>query len=291
MDLQKISAMRFRNITPLIIAAVFTSCDSETHEDEHGLVVSLSREYTESISDNISDVRCGLTAADGQFAVSRFNSAENLSANVFDVASGSYTIAVATNLTPNFNISDAHDYITINNGVSNPGHAYYGRSEATVKEHGLSRANVSLRSVLATLTVTVNNLPIASQLDVEVANAATGLYPFILDEATGNYGVANSNSVAMSIPSAAGDQTITSTGNLMPTVATSSNSVLHITVTTSNGYTHTTNAVAPKMYPGGHYIFEVTYEDLYSDLILSGIRINSWTEGWVINGEVPSPIN
>jgi hypothetical protein len=45
------------------------------------------------------------------------------------------------------------------------------------------------------------------------------------------------------------------------------------------------------MYPGGHYIFEVTYEDLYSDLILSGIRINSWTEGWVINGEVPSPIN
>jgi hypothetical protein len=73
----------------------------------------------------------------------------------------------------------------------------------------------------------------------------------------------------------------------MPTVASSTNSVLHITVTLADGTSHTTNAVAPKMYPAGNYIFEVKYSELSSDLILSAIRINNWTDGWVINGEIP----
>jgi hypothetical protein len=45
------------------------------------------------------------------------------------------------------------------------------------------------------------------------------------------------------------------------------------------------------MYAGFHYVISLAFDDLYTDLMLSSMHINDWTDGWVITGEVTEPIN
>jgi hypothetical protein len=286
------------------MAMLTAACEDEFHdangdgEDDgaefRGLIVSLSREVTDSLSaptDSIADIVCGVTRGSGGYVVSEFGSAQELTAHVFEVDPDTYTVAVITNRSSAYVYDDEYERIALADSIDNPPHTYFGIASTEIADVGLTRLDVSLRSVLATLTVEITDVPMASTLDVMVANAASSVYPFTFNDATERYGVTDRVRRKTQLPSAAGDTLMTTVGTMMPTVAQEANSRLYITITSANGYNHTSYVVAPKMYAGFHYVISLAFDDLYTDLMLSSMHINDWTDGWVITGEVTEPIN
>jgi hypothetical protein len=269
-------------------AATLTACDSDIHSGEHGLAVSLSYDNANDAATEVPDIAVSIyNSQDSKTLQRSFASPQALASDIFDVSEGSYKIGVLANTDSQYQATGEPMHLTLNSSAANAPSAYYGVSTAAVPSVGLAYTNVALRRATSALTVKVTELPSAATLSVEVANAAAGIYPFVYNDETATYGVADNTSITMVLPTASGNGSLTCSGTLTPTVASSTNSVLHITVTLADGTGHTTNAVAPKMYPAGNYIFEVKYSELSSDLILSAIRINNWTDGWVINGEIP----
>jgi hypothetical protein len=288
MDFQQTKTMKHSCIYLVAAALTLSACDNNYHSGEHGLAVSLSLENTDDDPSTIADISVYIYDSQDSKTLQRdFATPQKLASDIFDVSAGNYTVGVFTNHGSQYQASGIPAHLTLIGNTSNPANAYYGANTATVPSLGLAYTNIALRRVTSALTVKVSDLPSAATLTVEVANAAIGIYPFVYNEETAGYGIADNASTTALLPTASGSATITSSGTLMPTVASSTNSVLHITVTLADGTTLTTNAVAPKMYPSGNYIFEVKYSELSSDLILSTIRINNWTDGWVINGEIP----
>ena len=273
----------------LMLALALSACDSDFHAGEQGLAVALHREdVTETVSANSLNLWV-CDASQNTVATRTYATPAALAADVVSLSAADYTVVAAMNLDSRYAVTQSP--MTITTTESNPPHAYYGTQTVTLAERGLTVADISLRRVLAQHTITVTGLPETCTIAATVTNAATGIHPHIWDDANARYGVATSTPATVDMPSATAAGSVTTTCRLMPTVANEPNSILRLAVTGADGSGKLTNIVAPKMYSGANYIFEVAYDELSSGLILSSVRINGWTDGWVINGEITDSDN
>ena len=286
----------------LVVVALgaFQSC-GKRHSDENGSVSVELRFSDEQDRKEVAvkDVRLWIFDEAGSLA-GRFecNSAAEMALQRFHLDAGRYTFVTAVNLVKPFICVESGGSTDLESLVfrlespdESPEHALYGVTEETVEE-GTSKIVVSqIRRVLSELTLKMSGVPAGVDVKAVVRYVADGVGPAVKDE-DGSFGrptrEENRNIV---LPEGLNEDgtLVTPTLRLMPTPGGSASTLLRLTVTLPGGNVLESDIVAPPMHPSGKYILMVDYPSLQPGMIVNPYRINDWTEGWVVNGEILNP--
>ena len=81
----------------------------------------------------------------------------------------------------------------------------------------------------------------------------------------------------------------TPTLRLMPTIGRSESTIIYLIITLAGGNELECAILAPPMRPSGKYILTLKYDEMRATMIVDPYKINEWTEGWVVNGEILDP--
>ena len=281
------------------LAGLQSCCDR--HSEEAGSVgVGLSYSDPQDGEEAITDVRLWIFDESGSPA-GRFScgSASELALQRFHLAAGRYTFVTAANLTDPFLYEESGvptDLEGLVFRLSSPDaapsrHALYGVAEATVVEDTCGPVIIPLRRVLSELTLRMAGVPAGVSVAASVRYVASGVIPAARDD-DGSFGRPTAEAlrdVALPAGSVEDGTLATPALRLMPTPGGSASTLLRLTVTLPGGNVLESDIVAPPMRPSGKYILLVDYASLQPGMIVNPYRINDWTEGWVVNGEILDP--
>lgn len=295
----------FINAVAAIVLAAMALCAAQScgkrHTDEDGSV-SVELRFSDELDRDevaIRNVRLWIFDESGSLA-GRFEypGAAELALQRFHLDEGSYTFVTAVNLVDPFICVESGGLTDLQNLVfrlespdASPEHALYGVTEETV-EGGTSRIVVSqIRRVLSELTVRMSGVPAGVNVKSVVRYVARGVIPALRDD-DGSFGLATreeNRNLVLPEGRTEGGVLVTPTMRLMPTPGGSVSTLLRLTVTLPGGNVLESDIVAPPMRPSGKYILLIDYPSLQPGMIVNPYRINDWTEGWVVNGEVLDP--
>lgn len=295
----------FINAVAAIVLAAMALCAAQScgkrHTDEDGSV-SVELRFSDELDRDevvIRNVRLWIFDESGSLAgCFEYTGAAELALQRFHLDDGRYTFVTAVNLVDPFICVESGGLTDLQNLVfrlefpdASPEHALYGVTEETV-ESGTSKTVVSrIRRVLSELTVRMSGVPAGVNVQSVVRYVADGVIP-ALKEDDGSFGLPtkeeNRNLV---LPEGRTEDgvLVTPTMRLMPTPGGSVSTLLRLTVTLPGGNVLESDIVAPPMRPSGKYILLIDYPSLQPGMIVNPYRINDWTEGWVVNGEVLDP--
>ena len=277
---------------------LFSSCVNEEHADEKGLSVSLVWQDPADKETEVKDVRHWIYAADGSLvSYSQQGSAAASASERFQLPQGEYSILTTTNLLPPFTLGSttrAMHLEPVRIGLSRLSdvkqNAFFGVSDVSV-ENNLQIKVVEnvLKGVLAELSLQIENMPVGAQLTGTVMNASQWLYP-LLKNADGEYGKASEETeeVSFSIKSLT-DAALANPVLVMPTGSLQENALLQLHILLPDGTEKSSAIKAPLMMPGGKYVIKLRYDEIKTDMTLSSVKIDDWTEGWVYYGEIFAP--
>lgn len=287
-------------VLAVVALGVFQSC-GKRHSDENGSVSVELRFSDEQDCEEVAikDVRLWIFDEAGSLA-GRFGckSAAEMALQRFHLDAGRYTFVTAVNLVDPFFCVESGGRTDLESLVfrlespdASPEHALYGVTEETVEE-GTSKIVVSqIRRVLSELTLQMSAVPAGVSVKSVVRYVADGVIPALKDE-DGSFGrptkEENRNLVLPEGVTTDGTL-VTPTLRLMPTPGGSASTLLRLTVTLPGGNVLESDIVAPPMHPSGKYILLIDYPSLQPGMIVNPYRINDWTEGWVVNGEILNP--
>lgn len=133
--------------------------------------------------------------------------------------------------------------------------------------------------------------PSRARLNATVRSVATGIFP-TRKGSDESYGLAAKDEVkGINIPEGKeSDGSIrTPVLRLMPSYEGCLTTLIHITVTLPNGIVHESDIMAPVMHPSGKYILTFRYPEMSAYMTVTPYKINEWTEGWTVNGEILNP--
>lgn len=277
---------------------LFSSCVNEEHADEKGLSVSLVWQDPADKETEVKDVRHWIYAADGSLvSYSQQGSAAASASERFQLPQGEYSILTTTNLLPPFTLGSttrAMHLEPVRIGLSRLSdvkqNAFFGVSDVSV-ENNLQIKVVEnvLKGVLAELSLQIENMPVGAQLTGTVMNASLWLYP-LLKNADGEYGKASEETeeVSFSIKSLT-DAALANPVLVMPTGSLQENALLQLHILLPDGTEKSSAIKAPVMMAGGKYVIKLRYDEIKTDMTLSSVKIDDWTEGWVYYGEIFDP--
>ena len=280
----------------LCVPCLLASCDHDVHNDaeEGGLSVSLTWADEADQGTDVKDVKLWIfNANDGSLVEEKhYGSAQEVASQRFQLPEGTYRILTTTNLTEPFIISEQTRALTnwnnIQIGLSNPKdvnhNAYFGVADVKIdNKEGSYVVQNPIRSVLAELTIIIENVPKGTEMSGKALDAAWCLFP-TQKNGDGDYGLPNIDPTEVELPTLlATESTLKSEViRLMPSIQGSSASHVYLRLLLPNGTLQEFDITAPMMKVGGKYELRLNYNQMQPKMNLEA-TINGWTN---LNNEV-----
>jgi hypothetical protein len=273
-----------------------TSCDHDVHDDkeESGLSVSLTWADEADQGTEVKDVKLWIfNANDGSLVEEKqYGGAQEVASQRFQLPEGTYRILTTTNLTEPFFISEQTRSLTnwnnIQIGLTNPKdvkhNAYFGVADVKIdNKEGSYVVQTPIKSVLAELTIIIENIPKGTEMSGKALDCAGCLFP-TLKNSDGDYGLPSIEPTEVELPTLpATESTLKSEViRLMPTIQGSPASHIYLRLLLPNKTLQEFDINAPKMNVGGKYELRFKYEEMQPKMNLEA-TINGWTN---LNNEV-----
>ena len=280
----------------LCVPCLLASCDHDVHNDaeEGGLSVSLTWADEADQGTEVKDVKLWIFNADDGSLVEEkhYGSAQEVASQRFKLPEGTYRILTATNLTEPFTIGEQTRALTnwnnIQIGLTNPknvrNNAYFGVADVKIdNKEGSYVVQNPIRSVLAELTIIIENVPKGTEMSGKALDAAWCLFP-TQKNSDGDYGLPSIEPTVVEMPTIlATESTLQSEViRLMPTIQGSPASHVYLRLLLPNGTLQEFDITAPKMNVGGKYELRFKYEEMQPKMNLQ-TGINGWND---LNKEV-----
>ena len=280
----------------LCVPCLLASCDHDVHggEDDGGLSVSLTWADEADQGTEVKDVKLWIfNADDGSLVEEKHDgSAQEVASQRFTLPEGSYRILAATNLTEPFTVGEQTRALTnwnnIQIGLTNPKdvkhNAYFGVADVKIdNKEGNYVVQNPVKSVLAELTIIIENVPKGTEMSGKALDAAWCLFP-TQKNSDGEYGLPSIKPTEVEMPTIlATESTLKSEViRLMPTIQGSPASHVYLRLLLPNGTLQEFDITAPKMNVGGKYELRFKYEEMQPKMNLQ-TGINNWND---LNKEV-----
>ena len=280
----------------LCVPCLLASCDHDVHDDkeESGLSVSLTWADEADQGTEVKDVKLWIfNVSDGSLVEEKqYGGAQEVASQRFQLPEGTYRILTTTNLTEPFFISEqARSLSNWNNiliGLTNPKdvkhNAYFGVADVKIaNKEGSYVVQNPMKSVLAELTIIIENIPKGTEMSGKVLDCAWCLFP-TLKNSDGDYGLPSIEPTEVELPTLlATESTLKSEViRLMPTIQGSPASHIYLRLLLPNGTLQEYDITAPKMNVGGKYELRFKYEEMQPKMNLQ-TGINDWND---LNKEV-----
>ena len=280
----------------LCVPCLLASCDHDVHSDEKesGLSVSLTWADEADQGTEVKDVKLWIfNVSDGSLVEEKqYGGAQEVASQRFQLPEGTYRILTTTNLTEPFFISEqARSLSNWNNiliGLTNPKdvkhNAYFGVADVKIdNKEGSYVVQTPIKSVLAELTIIIENIPKGTEMSGKALDCAWCLFP-TLKNSDGDYGLPSIEPTEVELPTLlATESTLKSEViRLMPTIQGSPASHVYLRLLLPNGTLQEFDITAPKMNVGGKYELRFKYEEMQPKMNLDA-TINGWTN---LNNEV-----
>ena len=280
----------------LCVPCLLTSCDHDVHDgkEESGLSVSLTWADEADQGTEVKDVKLWIfNASDGSLVEEKhYGSAQEVASQRFQLPEGTYRILTTTNLTEPFFISEqARSLSNWNNiliGLTNPKdvkhNAYFGVADVKIdNKEGSYVVQTPIKSVLAELTIIIENIPKGTEMSGKALDCAWCLFP-TLKNSDGDYGLPSIEPAEVELPTLlATESTLKSEViRLMPTIQGSPASHIYLRLQLPDKTLQEFDITAPKMNVGGKYELRFKYEEMQPKMNLDA-TINGWTN---LNNEV-----
>ena len=280
----------------LCVPCLLTSCDHDVHDDkeESGLSVSLTWADEADQGTEVKDVKLWIfNANDGSLIEEKqYGGAQEVASQRFQLPEGTYRILTTTNLTEPFFISEQtrslSNWNNILIGLTNPKdvkhNAYFGVADVKIdNKEGSYMVQTPLKSVLAELTIIIENIPKGTEMSGKVLDCAGCLFP-TQKNSDGDYGLPSIEPTEVELPTLpATESTLKSEViRLMPTIQGSPASHIYLRLLLPNKTLQEFDITAPKMNVGGKYELRFKYEEMQPKMNLEA-TINGWTN---LNNEV-----
>lgn len=266
-------------------------CDPEYDTDHAGyLSAELMWDESDDILSPVDDVR--LTISDGGNILKnkQFSTPLAVAEYVQHLPSGNYDAFAAVNMseargyvltTENTESTESKNtlpatFVSLKDPQAKMSQSWFAVANATVTDGSLTVAQLSLKRLLASLSVTIKGAPDGTTADITILHTA--------------------QSVELTTASASTAETATPTAALpvehlllMPTAAEQPRTMLILNITTPGGNPQQCTLDAPRMDIGKIYNMELEYNDLDVYLYITSTPITDWEEYWTISGEVFNP--
>lgn len=280
----------------LCVPCLLTSCDHDVHDDkeESGLSVSLTWADEADQGTEVKDVKLWIfNASDGSLVEEKqYGGAQEVASQRFQLPEGTYRILTTTNLTEPFFISEQtrslSNWNNILIGLTNPKdvkhNAYFGVADVKIdNKEGSYVVQTPIKSVLAELTIIIENIPKGTEMSGKVLDCAGCLFP-TLKNSDGDYGLPSIEPTEVELPTLlATESTLKSEViRLMPTIQGSPASHIYLRLQLPDKTLQEFDITAPKMNVGGKYELRSKYEEMQPKMNLE-TTINGWTN---LNNEV-----
>ncbi len=301
----------------LSVLPMITACDQDHPESERGISIelvwddinsNLPPDFIDESDENstkidIKKISIWFHPVDGSPAKEyTFSSAQDLAKHRFDLPAGEYDMYVTVNLLPpyidEYNQSQSRaftdgskHFITLEKPDLSPEPAYHGEARIVVTEGDVQRVTVKIQELLAEVTIIINDIPNGTHFSGTVENATAGIVT-TYDETIGEFVAERSEQIVpVDFPvtlSTDGVLTIKKF-RLLPSVKGATESLIKIQLLYPNTKHNEYEIHAPEMRMGGKYYIVLDFADMTPYMHLTSIRIDKWTEGWTINGEILNP--
>ena len=280
----------------LCVPCLLASCDHDVHDDkeESGLSVSLTWADEADQGTEVKDVKLWIFNADDGSLVEekQYGSAQEVASQRFQLPEGTYRILTTTNLTEPFFISEQtrslSNWNNIQIGLTNPKDVnhndYFGVADVRIdNKEGSYVVQTPIKSVLAELTIIIENIPKGTEMSGKALDCAWCLFP-TQKNSDGDYGLPSIEPTEVEIPTLlATESTLKSEViRLMPTIQGSPASHVYLRLLLPNGTLQEFDITAPKMNVGGKYELRFKYEEMQPKMNLQ-TGINNWND---LNKEV-----
>ena len=280
----------------LCVPCLLTSCDHDVHDDkeESGLSVSLTWADEADQGTEVKDVKLWIfNASDGSLVEEKqYGGAQEVASQRFQLPEGTYRILTTTNLTEPFFISEQtrslSNWNNILIGLTNPKdvkhNAYFGVADVKIEnKEGSYVVQTPIKSVLAELTIIIENIPKGTEMSGKVLDCAGCLFP-TLKNSDGDYGLPSIEPTEVELPTLlATESTLKSEViRLMPTIQGSPASHIYLRLQLPDKTLQEFDITAPNMNVGGKYELRFKYEEMQPKMNLEA-TINGWTN---LNNEV-----
>ena len=278
----------------LCIPCLLASCGNDDDEKEKGLSVSLSWANEADKGTEVKDVKLWIFNADKDSLVEEkhYGSAEEMASQRFQLPEGTYRILTTTNLSEPFFIKEQTRALSCWNniliGLTNPkdvkNNAYFGVTDVRIdNKEGNYVVQNPVKSVLAELTIIIENVPKGTEMSGKALDAAWCLFP-TQKNGDGDYGLPSIDPTEVEMPTIlATESTLQSEViRLMPTIQGSPASHVYLRLLLPNGTLQEFDITAPKMNVGGKYELRFKYEEMQPKMNLQ-TGINGWND---LNKEV-----
>ena len=280
----------------LCVPCLLASCDHDVHggEDEGGLSVSLTWADEADQGTEVKDVKLWIFNADKGSLIEEkhYGSTEEVASQRFQLPEGTYRILTTTNLTEPFFISEQtrslSNWNNILIGLTNPKdvkhNAYFGVADVKIdNKEGSYVVQTPIKSVLAELTIIIENIPKGTEMSGKALDCAGCLFP-TQKNSDGDYGLPSIEPTEVELPTLlATESTLKSEIiRLMPTIQGSPASHIYLRLQLPDKTLQEFDITAPKMNVGGKYELRFKYEEMQPKMNLEA-TINGWTN---LNNEV-----
>ena len=280
----------------LCVPCLLASCDHNVHdgEDKGGLSVSLTWADEADQGTDVNDVKLWIFNADDGSLVEEkhYGSAQEVASQRFALPEGHYQILAITNLLEPFFTTDQTRALTnwnnIQIGLTNPkdvkDNAYFGVTDVRIdNKEGNYVVQNPVKSMLAELTIIIENVPKGTEMSGKALDCAWCLFP-TLKNSDGEYGLPSIEPTEVELPTLlATESTLKSEViRLMPTIQGSSSSHIYLRLLLPDETLQEFDITAPMMKVGGKYELRFKYEEMRPKMNLQ-TGINGWND---LNKEV-----
>ena len=278
------------------VPCLLASCDHDVHDDkeESGLSVSLTWADEADQGTEVKDVKLWIFNADDGSLVEekQYGGAQEVASQRFQLPEGTYRILTTTNLTEPFFISEQtrslSNWNNILIGLTNPKdvkhNAYFGVADVKIdNKEGSYVVQTPIKSVLAELTIIIENIPKGTEMSGKALDCAWCLFP-TLKNSDGDYGLPSIEPTEVELPTLLATESILKSEviRLMPTIQGSPASHIYLRLQLPDKTLQEFDITAPKMNVGGKYELRFKYEEMQPKMNLEA-TINGWTN---LNNEV-----
>ena len=281
----------------LCVPYLLVSCDHSVHDDaeEGGLSVSLAWADQADQGTAVKDVKLWIFNADDGTLVEEkhYGSAKEVANQRFQLKEGNYRILSCVNLTEPFFINNGSttslsDWSNIQIGLTSPyevkNNAYFGVTDVRIDNSAATYVVQNpIKSVLAELTVVIENVPDGTEMNGKALDCARYLFP-TQKNSDGDYGLPGNELAELNFPTilAAQSTLLSDVIRLMPTVPGNTATHIYLRLLLPDGTPQEYDITAPAMKAGGKYELRLKYSEMQPKMNLDA-TIDNWKD---LNNEV-----
>ena len=256
------------------------------------LTAQLSWEDPTDIKTQVNNIHTIIFGSSGYVVEdASFSALEDVADWIEKLPVGEYDVLITVNMSEDDGYWQRNNVVSLVDPSSSPKQAWYAMAHASIKENEMTLAEFVLQRLLASLTITIINVPEEVSIDFIVNHMASSVN-LTAKNGSGRYGLPSSVplSVPMRQPTPMRSVTLTvAAQTLLPTATNYDRTFIDMNVTDQFGTGTYYLSDTPRMDSGKSYILNLDYTELRSYMYFDTVVINDWMEGWVIGGEIVNP--